>query len=190
MKRTMAVKVFDGVFVVFYGTSDPTSDEWLQYLGLVERRGFERAPQLVFTDGGAPTYFQRRYLANIMGDSVVRVAVVSGSWRVRTIVRAMSLNNGAIRAFSPAQLHDAIDYVDLHDSRLEVIESELRSFQLEVGRPVDPPVVTDDRQPLRPPLPRRRLGRRGRMCAALRRLLGRLRWRDEAAGPRSHRDAP
>lgn len=99
MTKNMAVKFVDRLFIVVFGTNDPSYQEWLEYLTIVEYHGYDATMQLVFTDGGGPDYFQRRYLAEVTRDYTLSVAVVSSSVRVRALVTAMSWFNSRIRAF-------------------------------------------------------------------------------------------
>ena len=99
--KNLALKVIDRLFIVVYGTADPTDEEWRGYLELVEHHGVERTMQLICTDGGEPTSTQRRHLNEVLRGRTVPVAVVSGSARVRGTVTALSWFNRKIKAFSP-----------------------------------------------------------------------------------------
>jgi hypothetical protein len=134
MKKNMAVQRVEHCFVVVFGTKDPTNREWLDYLTMLERTGgFEWYVQLVFTAGGAPTWFHRRYLAHVMDGREIPVAVVSTSLRVRLVVSAMALLNRGIRVFGPGQLPDAYNYLCLGAQHIVEIERVAEILHTEVA---------------------------------------------------------
>jgi hypothetical protein len=132
--KNIAIKVVDRLFIVVYGASDPTDEEWRGYLDLVEHHGVERTMQLVATDGGEPTSAQRRELNHLLGGRAVPVAVVSGSARVRGTVTALSWFNRRIKAFPPSGLRDALAYLEIPASRTELIEREIDNLRRELGQ--------------------------------------------------------
>ena len=132
--KNMAFKVIDRLFLVVYGTANPSDEEWDAYLDLVKRHGIDRTMQLIFTDGGEPSAPQRRVLNELLGGRPVPVAVVSGSVRVRGTVTALSWFNRKIRAFPPSAMGDAIAYLEIPASRTDLIEREVRQLQAELGR--------------------------------------------------------
>jgi hypothetical protein len=134
MKKTMVAKVIDRLFLVVYGTANPTDEEWDAYLELVKRHGIDRTMQLIFTEGGEPSAPQRRKLNELLGGHPVPVAVVSGSVRVRGTVTALSWFNRKIRAFPPSAMHDAIAYLEIPASRQDLIEREMQKLRGELGR--------------------------------------------------------
>jgi hypothetical protein len=133
--KNVAIKVIDRLFLVAYGTAGPTDDEWDAYLDMVKRHGIERTMQIIYTDGGEPSAPQRRALNELLGGYPVAVAVVSSSVRVRGTVTALSWFNRKIRAFPPSGLRDAIAYLEIPASRVELIERELLKLRLEVRQP-------------------------------------------------------
>jgi hypothetical protein len=133
MKKNMAVQRVEHCFVVVFGTEDPTNREWLDYLTMVERVGLDRYVQLVFTAGGAPTWFHRRYLAQVMDGRVVPVAVISTSRRVRLVVSAMAMLNRGIRVFGPRQLPAAYNYLHLRAKEIAEIERVAEVLHEEVA---------------------------------------------------------
>ena len=132
--KNVAIKVIDRLFLVVYGTADPTDEEWDAYLGLVKHHGIDRTMQLICTDGGEPSTQQRKVLNEVLGGRPVPVAVVSSSVRVRGTVTALSWFNRRIRAFPPTGLHEAIAYLEIPASRIDLIERELEKLRLELGQ--------------------------------------------------------
>ena len=132
--KNVAIKVIDRLFLVVYGTADPSDEEWDAYLGLVKHHGIDRTMQLICTDGGEPSAPQRKVLNEVLGGRPVPVAVVSSSVRVRGTVTALSWFNRRIRAFPPTGLHEAIAYLEIPASRIDLIERELEKLRRELGQ--------------------------------------------------------
>ena len=132
--KNVAIKVIDRLFLVVYGTADPTDEEWDAYLGLVKHHGIDRTMQLICTDGGEPSAPQRKVLNEVLGGRTVPVAVVSSSVRVRGTVTALSWFNRKIRAFPPTALREAIAYLEIPASRIDLIERELEKLRRELGQ--------------------------------------------------------
>ena len=132
--KNVAIKVIDRLFLVVYGTADPSDEEWDAYLGLVKHHGIDRTMQLICTDGGEPSAPQRKVLNEVLGGRTVPVAVVSSSVRVRGTVTALSWFNRKIRAFPPPALREAIAYLEIPASRIDLIERELEKLRLELGQ--------------------------------------------------------
>ena len=131
--KNIAYKVIDRLFIVVYGGKDPTDDEWVGYLREVERHGIERTVQLISTDGGGPTVTQRRYLNELLAGRAVPVAVMSGSTPIRGMVTALSWFNREIRAFPPTVLSDALDYLQVPQSRIDLIQREMLKLRASLG---------------------------------------------------------
>ena len=127
--RNMRSRVIDRLFLVVLGVDPPTNDEWCDYLAAVERHGIDRTMQLIYTDGGAPDANQRHCLEEIIRGRLVPVAVVSPSARIRALVTAMSWFNRKIRAFPPSSFRDAIGYLEIPLSRVELIEAALAELR-------------------------------------------------------------
>jgi hypothetical protein len=131
--KNMAIKVIDRLFIVVYGTTDPTDEEWEDYIKLVQHHGIDRTMQLIFTDGGGPSATQRRYLNETLAGRFVPVAVVSTSARIRMTVTGLSWFNRGIKYFAPSSLREAIAYLEIPSSRTELIEREFSRLRLELG---------------------------------------------------------
>jgi hypothetical protein len=133
MKRNLAIQVVDQLFIVAYGATSPTDEEWSSYLGLVQRHGIE-TQHIVFTEGGAPTSAQRHQLAALLNGRTVPVAVLSSSARMRATVTALSWFNPRIKAFPPSALSDALDFLDVPASRADLIADALHKLQAELDQ--------------------------------------------------------
>lgn len=124
MKATLEFKILTEInlFVVVYGPDDPSNADWLDYLASAERADFATHAQLIVTHGGAPTFAQRRFLADVMGSDAVRVAVMSDSEAVCALVKAMATLNSGIEAFPPDRYHDALEHLQIDGRHLPAIE--------------------------------------------------------------------
>jgi len=131
--RNIAYEVIDRLFIVVYGAKDPTDEEWEAYIKLVQRHGIDRTMQLIFTEGGGPTAPQRRYLENILNGRAVPVAVMTSSPAIRVMVTAMSWLNKKIRAFPMTGIADALAYLEIPRSRMELIEREMLKLHRSLG---------------------------------------------------------
>ena len=132
--KNMAFKVVDRLFIVVYGAANPTDEEWVNYLKIVERHGIDRTMQLILTDGGGPSSTQRKYLNELLAGRTVPVAILTGSTTIRGTVTALSWFNRKIRAFPPTGLRDAIAYLEIPATRTELIEREMEKLRLALGR--------------------------------------------------------
>jgi hypothetical protein len=134
MMKNVAIKVVDRLFVVVYGTAAPSDAEWDGYLAQVERQGVERTVQLIYTDGGEPTAGQRQRLNDLLAGRMVPVAVVTSDARVRRTVTVLSWFNRKIKAFRPGELCEALAYLEIPQSRAELIDEEVRTLRASLGR--------------------------------------------------------
>jgi hypothetical protein len=133
MDQHMVITVIDRLFIVVYGTEDPSDDEWRAYLDLLKRHGIGQTRQLICTDGGEPNATQRRQLNDLLAGRPLPVAVISTSSRVRATVEALSWFNRKIRPFLPAELHEALEYLEVPQNRTDLIEREIRTLRLSLG---------------------------------------------------------
>jgi hypothetical protein len=133
--KNMAYKVVDRLFLVVYGVANPTDAEWMAYLRTVERHGIDRTVQLVFTRGGRPTSSQSQYLTRLLAGRKVPVAIVSANRAVRGVSMAMSWFNPKIVVFSPANLPEALAYLEIPASRIDLIQNEAMKLRRELETP-------------------------------------------------------
>jgi hypothetical protein len=129
----MVVKVIDRCFLVVYGAAAPTNEEWRAYLQLVTNHGVNRTMQLVYTDGGVPTYAQRRYLYERLAGREVPVAVVTGNAQVRVAVTVMGWFQRGLKVFTPAELEEAAAYLEIPCSRVDLFGCELDKLRRELA---------------------------------------------------------
>jgi hypothetical protein len=111
---TMAHVVSDGIQLAVHDESPPTDAEWDAYLA--EAASSVRGT-LVVTDGGGPNAKQRAAIANIAGIAELPTAIITSSILARGIVTAISWLGKNIRAFSPAEIGAAMDYLGIGSSK-------------------------------------------------------------------------
>lgn len=133
LMKTMAWKVIDRLFVVVYGESDPTDDEWVSFLKDIERHGIDRTMHLTVTTGGGPNETQRRYLNELLDGRPVPVAVLTNSTAIRGMITALSLFNRKIAAFPPNGLRDALAFLEIPARRTELIEHTIQELRGKLG---------------------------------------------------------
>jgi hypothetical protein len=137
----MATNVIDRLFLVVFGTTDPSDEEWRIHLDLVQRHGIDRTMYLICTDGGGPSGAQRRDLNDSLAGRTVPVAVLSGSAHVRRMVMVLGWFNRKIRVFPPSGLGDATAYLEIPRSRTDLIEREINKLRLQLGLEEMPPML-------------------------------------------------
>ncbi len=134
MKR-MAFNFIDRLFLVVHGPEAPADAEWAGFLEAVEAQGIERTVQLVLTEGGRPTWAQRRRMARLLAGRTVPIAVLSSSATHRGVATVLSWFNRKIRAFpaSSAGLLDALVFLEVPRLRADLIARELIRLRASVG---------------------------------------------------------
>jgi len=133
--KTMATTVIDRLVIVALGTTDPSDEEWKEYLKLIERQGIERTQHLIVTEGGEPAFGQRRQLNALVAGRKVPVAVVSASPWVRATVAVLSWFNRRIKPFPASRLRDAIAYLEIPSTRIDLITRKLDELRRELRAP-------------------------------------------------------
>lgn len=159
--KTLSFSVVDDVLLIAHGTEPPTDAEWDQLvslsLDLYRTRQLDRT--LATSDGGAPTAAQRhrfdlrvREVIAVSGTPRVRIAIMSRSPFVRAVVTASTvLEQGWVarvargmlgegessriyRAFSPAEIMQAIAWLGVPKGKTAEIVRTLERLKSEVSR--------------------------------------------------------
>lgn len=131
------VESIDSAYLLVLGASNPPDaewDQWVEYIATNIAPG--SGPRvLVVTEGGSPTAGQRAALSNVTDQhrNASKVAVCTDSTMARGAITALSwfLPN-AYRAFSPADVDKAIEYLDLTPAKAE-IKTTVRLLQRGLG---------------------------------------------------------
>lgn len=131
-KKNLAFKIIDRLFIVVYGAESPSDAEWITYLQAVENQGVEATMHLIFTECGAPTRAQRRYLSELLQGKRSTLAVVSANKVLRGAVAMMSWINASIRAFSPGEIGSALMFLGVSPMMTELILKEADQLKHQV----------------------------------------------------------
>jgi hypothetical protein len=141
-RKSMAYGRVNAFIVVVHTKESPTDDEWKQYLDFcLEIGGLQGTitRYLVITRGGAPTAKQRKQMHDLVSEAlrrnpqVLKGAIVTPSTFVRGIVNAMSLVEPVYRAFSPAEIARAYEYIGVPPGYIGELERMITSLEAELG---------------------------------------------------------
>jgi hypothetical protein len=123
--------------VAVMGRDNPPDAEWDAYVAAIDAGlGSGRPPRaLVVSDGGAPSPAQRKRLdaATAQAGRQLKAAILTGSTFVRGVVNAFALIQPGYRAFAPAALADAVDYLGIRAAHLEELRSTIARLRVHVG---------------------------------------------------------
>lgn len=118
------------VVVALHTSVPPSESEWRTWIALLRSRAeavdwdLSRVSNLVITDGGGPDHEQRMSIDMLVSRAKrpPRVAIVTDSVMVRTIVRGLSVFNPTVHVFAPAKFDEALLFLGLGvDQRVEVL---------------------------------------------------------------------
>ena len=103
------------VIVLLHAAKNAPDADWDAYLAFIKtvRVEPERLRTLVFSDGGRPTFEQRRRLADLVRGRPSRVAIVTDSSSIHFISAQLSLEGPSSRTFSCADFRDAVTHLGL-----------------------------------------------------------------------------
>jgi hypothetical protein len=131
--KTMAVRRVDRLFIVVYGATNPTDDDFGRFLESLNRFGVDGSMHLVVTEGGEPSQEHRARLRALIRGRFVPVAVLSSSRRQRAMVNMQAWFRIPTKAFKMSEVHAALDYLRIPPQRYEHIKTELRLAFRELG---------------------------------------------------------
>jgi hypothetical protein len=123
--KTMAVRRVERLFIVVYGTTNPTNGDFARFLESVNRFGSHRTSYLVATEGGEPSEDQRARLYALVG-GLVPIAVLSDSRHYRALVNRKGWFHVPTKAFKMSEVTAALDWLKVPTSRHDQIKVELR----------------------------------------------------------------
>lgn len=116
-----------------HGLEDPHPDDWKEYVeALRESTKSLAATLLVVTDGPGPSAVQRDMLKE-MAPGSLRTAVVTGSSVARGIVTLLSWFHDSIRAYAPAEIDRAFDYLTVADSERPLILKTVAALRAQLS---------------------------------------------------------
>ena len=121
VKRNMAFGKVAACFVLVHTKQPPSDAEFEAYIQFLEQHAGDGGDLrvLVITEGGAPTAAQRMQMNEAQNAAMLdrsisfRVSTVTDSVFVRGVVTALSWFHPVYRAFSPAEMKQALAYLDI-----------------------------------------------------------------------------
>lgn len=138
---SMRFRTVSRIHIAGQGREVPSDDDWRAYLHDVKAHIREIDALIVFTAGGAPTAAQREATLKFWSGEPrrPRIAVLTPSVFVRTIVTAMSWDMGQqIRAFSADDRDGAFNYLALTLLQRRSAAEELDRLQSEMAELTSP----------------------------------------------------
>ena len=121
------------VYVALHTKVAPSDEEWREWTTLLEKHGkaaewdLAKTPNLVVTDGGAPSTAQRTVVNVLIAQAktMPAVALVTDSTMVRAIARAFTIFNPRFRVFAPSQIREAAVHAGLASADVPELISAL-----------------------------------------------------------------
>jgi hypothetical protein len=129
VRKTMAFRVIEGVFVVVHGKANPEDDEWTDYLEYYKQFGRNSLKTLILTEGGGPSTKQRGQMNEALQGSTPIIALCTDSKVVRGIVTAISWFNSNIKAFPREQTQAALAYLSVNDQQAKYILDRIPALE-------------------------------------------------------------
>lgn len=133
-RKTVTFKVLDTWLLTVYGAADPTDAEWAICAEKFKGMDLSRLRVLIYTMGGAPSPAQRKVMNDVVNGRSFPTALVSSHAFVRGIATAMSWFNPKMKVFTPDDLDDALDYLQIAPHRRPFFVDEIDKLLAEVGR--------------------------------------------------------
>lgn len=128
------VFVFSGNLAIFVcnegGPSDKDFDEFLRAF---QKQDISKLRSLTVTRGGGPSTAQRKALNDALKGQQLPAAVVSSAAMVRGLVTALSWFNAKIRSFTPDQLDEALEYLEVPSLSWGQVRSAIMKLEGEIG---------------------------------------------------------
>lgn len=134
--KSMIFRTVSRIHIAAHGREPPSDEEWTAYLVDIKANLRDIDAIIVLTAGGAPTAAQREATSKFWAGEPrrPRIAVVTPSVFVRTIVTAMSWAMGQqIRAFSVEDLEGACSYLTLTIEQRRRVREEIARLQRELS---------------------------------------------------------
>lgn len=109
--------------VCLHQVAAPSASEWGEFCSNLERVQLAegRFRHLVLSDGGGPTSVQRKQALQTGKYDNQRLAIVSGSVVLRGIGTAMSWFGADTRVWTPANIGEALTWLDLRPREIEFV---------------------------------------------------------------------
>jgi hypothetical protein len=133
---TMAFERTPECSVAVFGSSALSDEDWDRYVASIQANLGTSAPRaLVIAGSTAPSTSQRARLEKVMGPvkAQAKVAIVTSSTFVRGVVNAFALITPGYRAFAPAQLDEAMAYLDVRATRFADLRALLDRLRAQIA---------------------------------------------------------
>jgi hypothetical protein len=134
---TMAFETLGTVCVVLHTNDPPSNEEWDKYMAevksLIDRFGAERVRTLVFTEGGGPSFLQRKQVNERLRGGTPLTAVVTANAFARGIGRALAVFNPNIKVFRPEAIGDAFRHLAISDAESKAIWRAVARLKGQLG---------------------------------------------------------
>ena len=125
--ETMTHKVVENrLMICVHNAKAPNQREWSEYVNALKKLQLDKACQIVFTTGGAPSASQRKDITDLTTGRHHKVAVVTPSTIVRGVVTALNWFNPDVTAFAPDGMRAAFEYLGVSGMDVRMILLELR----------------------------------------------------------------
>jgi hypothetical protein len=130
--KTMAVRRVERLFILVYGITGPSDDDFGRFLESLNRCGTSGTMHLVASEGGEPSEDQRARLHAVIGISVP-VAILSGSRRYRALVNMKRWFRIPTKAFKMSEVTAALGWLKVPTLWHDQIKVELRRAWRDLG---------------------------------------------------------
>lgn len=127
--KNLAFKIIGNLSIAVHNNRTPTDTEVHEYCVALAKHDVRQLRALIFTDGGAPNSTQRNEVNSVLKGREHPTAVVSDDRMVRGIVTAFSWFNSKIRAFSPANINEALDYLGVPPAEHDRVIAEAKKLR-------------------------------------------------------------
>lgn len=131
---TLLYRSIGSLVLLVHAPVPPAPDEWTQYVSDLESVGRnypEDVTLLVIAEGSGPSAAQRDEL-RIHAPRKLRTSVVTTSTVARTIVTLLGWVTPTIRAFAPANMDSAFDYLSISPEARPAILRQLAALRAQV----------------------------------------------------------
>jgi len=134
----MGYKIVGTLHIIVCSEKDPTVPDWTAYANALQtevKRGVDVAEfrTLVFSDGGGPNAAMRKTISDLLQGKPSPIAIVSGSAMMRGVVTALRWFNPSCRAYSPNEVGQALDFLQVPHLKFDAIKHAALEMQAAMG---------------------------------------------------------
>jgi len=134
----MGFKIVGTLHVIVVGQKDPSVADWAEYMKALhaeEKKGIDVTMMrtLVFSDGGGPNSTMRKQASDLLKGRATPLAIVTGSAMMRGIITALSWFNPEARAFSPSNVGEALQFLQVPTLKFDTIKTTAQELRKSLG---------------------------------------------------------